>query len=174
MLVRFADGQAATFTALRAAVASGDSAAAAKHAHAIAGAAGNLGADDLRIAAKALERAGRDGRKDLSKLLDDLEAQAVVVFRSIDTLREGGARVPAQGEQVLVPLAARPILERLQLALSNFDLSGASSALAEVEAIAIPGVSELAAIRNHVDRYEYDEARVLVTRLLEQIGTGVS
>ena len=174
MLVRFADGQGATFTALRAAVASGDSAAAAKHAHAIAGAAGNLGADDLRVAAKALERAGRDGRKDLSSLLDDIEARAAVVFRSIDTLRATGEGVAAHRGQVLVPVAARPILERLQLALSNFDLSGASSALADLEGIAMPGVSDVVAIRNHVDRYEYDEARALVTRLLEQIGTGVS
>ena len=60
MLVRFADSQGATIDALRAAVASGDSAAAAKHAHAIAGAAGNLGAEGLHAAAKALERAGRE------------------------------------------------------------------------------------------------------------------
>ena len=174
MLVRFADGQGSTFAALRTAVGSGDSAAAAKHAHAIAGAAGNLGADDLRTAAKALERAGRDGRKDLSKLLDDLEARAVVVFRSIDTLRGTSARVSAEGGQVLVPPTARPILERLQTALSDFDLSGASSALADLEAVAMPGVSELVALRNHVDRYEYDEARALASRLLGQIGTEVS
>ena len=174
MLVRFADGQGATFQALRAAVASGDSAAAAKHAHAIAGAAGNLGADDLYTAAKALERAGRDGRTDLSQLLDDVEARAAVVLRSIDPLRKAGERVAADGGQALVPPAARPILERLQVALSDFDLSAASSALADLEAVAMPGVSALAPLRNHVDRYEYDEARELASRLLGQIGTEVS
>jgi hypothetical protein len=30
--------------------------------------------------------------------------------------------------------------------------------------------SDLARLRTHVDSYEYDEARVLATRLLEQIG----
>jgi two-component system, sensor histidine kinase and response regulator len=174
MLVRFADGQGATFQALRAAVASGDSAAAAKHAHAIAGAAGNLGADDLYTAAKALERAGRDGQTDLSQLLDDVEARAAVVLRSIDPLRKAGERVAADGGQALVPPAARPILERLQVALSDFDLSAASSALADLEAVAMPGVSALAPLRNHVDRYEYDEARELASRLLGQIGTEVS
>jgi PAS domain S-box-containing protein len=174
MLVRFADGQGTTFAALRAAVGSGDSAAAAKHAHAIAGAAGNLGADALRTAAKALERAGRDGRKDLSQLLDDIEARAAVVFRSIDTLRGTAKRESADRGQVLVPPAARPILERLQLALGNFDLSGASSALADLEAVAMPGVSDVVAIRNHVDRYEYDEARELAIRLLGQTATEVS
>ena len=45
MLVRFADTQGPTLDALRSAVAAGDAAAAARHAHAIAGASGNLGAD---------------------------------------------------------------------------------------------------------------------------------
>ncbi len=63
MLIRFADGQGATLEALRAAVASSDCDAAARHAHAIAGASGNLGADGLRDAAKALERAGREGHE---------------------------------------------------------------------------------------------------------------
>ena len=60
------------------------------------------------------------------------------------------------------------------MALGNFDLSGASSALGDLEAIAMPGVSDLVAIRNHVDRYEYDEARELATRLLGQTATEVS
>ena len=61
MLLRFADGKDQTLDAVRAAVVAGDAAATAKHAHAIAGAAGNLGADALHAAAKALEQAGRDG-----------------------------------------------------------------------------------------------------------------
>ncbi len=69
MLIRFADGQVQTLDDLRAAVAAGDIKAAARQAHAIAGAAGNLGADDLRAAAKALEQAGRDGRRDLDGLV---------------------------------------------------------------------------------------------------------
>ncbi len=87
MLVRFADSQGAMLDALRAAVASGDSAAVARHAHAIAGASGNLGAEGLHAAAKALERAGREDNRDLAHLLADLEARAAVVFRSVDTLR---------------------------------------------------------------------------------------
>ena len=74
MLVRFADSQGATLDALRAAVASGDSAAVARQAHAIAGAAGNLGAEGLHAAAKALERAGRENSGDLAQLLTELDA----------------------------------------------------------------------------------------------------
>jgi PAS domain S-box-containing protein len=173
MLLRFGDGQPAVLDALRAAVASGDGAAAARHAHAIAGASGNLGADGLRGAAKALERAGRDGRTDLAGLLADVESSASVVLRSIDTLRDSRASAAAAPAQVLVPPAARRALERLQAALGDFDLSAASTALAELDLVAMPGAAagELARLRQHVDGYEYDEARALTTRLLGQIGS---
>jgi len=174
MLVRFADGQGPTLDALRAAVASGDAGAAAQHAHAIAGAAGNLGADELRVAAKALEHAGREGRTDLDPLLADLEAQAAVAFRSIDTLREAKAPAPAEPDRPFVPAEARAALERLQAALGDFDLSAASRALSDLGNVAMPGggAADLALLRNHVDSYEYNEARVLATRLLEQLGGG--
>ena len=80
MLLRFADGQREMLDALRAAVVTGDAAMAARHAHAIAGAAGNLGADGLRAAAKTLEQAGREGRTDLTDLLAVVEERAAVVF----------------------------------------------------------------------------------------------
>jgi CheY-like chemotaxis protein/HPt (histidine-containing phosphotransfer) domain-containing protein len=175
MLLRFGDSQRPVLEGLRAAVASGDSAAAARHAHAIAGASGNLGADALRGAAKALERAGRDGRTDLTHLLADVETSAAVVFRSIDTLRESRASAGAEPGHVLVPPAARAALERLQAALGDFDLSAASTALADLDLVAMSGASagELARLRQHVDGYEYEEARALTTQLLGQIGSEV-
>ncbi len=81
MLLRFADGQGQILDALRVAVTAGDAAAAARHAHAIAGAAGNLGADALRGAAKALEQAGRDGATDLAGLLAAVEDRAAIVVQ---------------------------------------------------------------------------------------------
>ena len=174
MLIRFADSKDATFQPLRAAVAAGDCDAAARHAHAIAGASGNLGADDLRAAAKALERAGRDGEKDLAALHRDLETRAAVVFLSIDSVRNVTAAVSAEPETLFVPAAARSALTRLQTALGDFDLSAATSALAELESIEMPrAASVLARLRHHVDSYEYDEARVIATELLEQIGSQV-
>jgi two-component system sensor histidine kinase/response regulator len=173
MLIKFADGHRATLDALRAAVVSGDGPTAARHAHTIAGSSGNLGADDLRAAARALERAAREGGNDLAPLLADLETRAAVVLRSIETLR--GTNPPAAtASPPLVPAESRTALERLKTALGDFDLSGASSALADLERIVMPdGTSQFARLRNLVDSYEYDEARVLATRLLEQIGSQV-
>jgi PAS domain S-box-containing protein len=173
MLLRFGEGQPAVLDALRAAVASADGAAAARHAHAIAGASGNLGADALRTAAKALERAGREGRTDLAQLLKDVETTAAIVFRSIDTLREHRAPADLEGGQVVVPPAALTPLRRLQAALGDFDLSAASTALADLDLVSMPGAAagELERLRRHVDGYDYDEARAIATRLLGQIGS---
>jgi CheY-like chemotaxis protein/HPt (histidine-containing phosphotransfer) domain-containing protein len=174
MLVRFADGQGPILDALRSAVASGDSAAAARHAHAIAGASGNLGAEDLRTAAKALERAGRAGRRDLIALLADVEASASVVLRAIGTLRRPIAPLATASAPLSVPTTARGALERLEAALGDFDLSAASNALADLESVAMPAAAgDLARLRRHVDNYEYEEARVLATQLLGQIGSEV-
>jgi hypothetical protein len=74
-----------------------------------------------------------------------------------------------------IPAAARPALDRLQAALGDFDLSAASSALADLDRIVRPGtISELVQLRQHVDRYEYEEARMLATRLLGQASSEVS
>ena len=172
MLLKFGDGQPAVLDALRAAVASGDGNAAARYAHAIAGASGNLGADSLRAAARALEHAGRDGRSDLAQLFVDVETQATVVFRSIETLRDRRAPTVVEQGQSLVPPTARVPLERLQAALGDYDLSAASTALADLDLVAMSGAAagELARLRQHVDGYEYEEARALATRLLAQIG----
>ena len=73
-----------------------------------------------------------------------------------------------------VPAAARGALERLEAALGDFDLSAASNALAELEGVAMPdALGDLARLRKHVDSYEYEEAKVLATRLLRQISSEV-
>src|SRR5262249_19794398 len=140
--------------------------------HSIAGASGNLGADALRAAAKALERAGRDNEKDLGPLHRGLEAAAAVVFDSIDTLRGTPMAGGGDPDSLFVPAEARDALTRLQTALLDFELSAAASALADLDSVDMPrAASVLARLRHHVDRYEYDEARVIATQLLEQIGS---
>jgi two-component system, sensor histidine kinase and response regulator len=175
MLVRFAGSQGAMLEAVRAAVASGDSSEVARSAHTIAGASGNLGAEALQAAAKALERAGREGSKSLlAHLAADVEAAAAVVSRSIESLRGAIAPVAAGPAPLSIPPGARAGLEKLQAALGDFDVSAAGSAMADLERIAMPGAAgDLSQLRSHVDSYEYEEARALATRLLGQIGNGV-
>jgi hypothetical protein len=59
-----------------------------------------------------------------------------------------------------------------QAALSDWDVSAASAILGDLDGLAMPGhAGDLLRLRNRVDSYEYDEATVLATRLLEQIGS---
>jgi PAS domain S-box-containing protein len=175
MLVRFADTQGPTLDALRSAVAAGDGATAARHAHAIAGSSGNLGADALRAAAKAIERTGNEGKDGLAPLLAELERRAAVVFRSIDQLRGTSQLAAAGAGQLALSGDARAVLERLQAALGDFDVTAASSGLADLDRVWTPdNGSDLVRLHNHVDGYEYEEAQVLVSRLLEQSGSRVS
>ena len=138
ILLRFGDGQRETLDALRAAVRTGDGAEAARHAHAIAGAAGNLGADALRDAAKSLEHAAREGQPDLASLLAVVEDRAAVVFKSIGTLRPEAYRDADVAARPFDPAAAGEALNRLAAALDNYDVSSASGALAELETSHLP------------------------------------
>jgi hypothetical protein len=71
--------------------------------------------------------------------------------------------------RVPVPTAARPALERLHTALGDFDASAASVALADLGSVAMPDTSDaLTRLREHVNRYEYEEARALSAQLLAQ------
>jgi HPt (histidine-containing phosphotransfer) domain-containing protein len=173
MLIRFADGQGKTFDDLRAAVAGRDADAAARHAHAIAGAAGNLGAVELRLAAKALEQAARDGQIDLGQLLDAVNQHAAVVFRSIESLRASGAAPAVAAAQPQDPVRLNAALKRLATALTDFDLSASNDALTELDAVGSAGTlaSELAKVRDLVELYEFDSASTVVADLLRQSET---
>jgi signal transduction histidine kinase/ligand-binding sensor domain-containing protein/CheY-like chemotaxis protein/HPt (histidine-containing phosphotransfer) domain-containing protein len=171
MLVRFGDGQKSTLDALRADVASGDAAAAARRAHGIAGAAGNLGVGALRDAAKALEHAARSGRTDVATLLADVERCAAVAFRSIDTIRDDSAAVPTMSTAAVDTAGVRTVLERLRVALDDFELTAATEALADLTAVGVPvgAEADLSRLRNRVESYDYDEAQTILARIVAQL-----
>ncbi len=174
MLLRFAEGQQEVVNALRAAVIAGDGVMAARHAHAIAGASGNLGADGLRSAAKALEQSAREGRIDLSGLLAAVEERAAVVLRSIETLRPAGHHGVATAGGEFDPAGAGAALERLAAALEDYDLSSASGALADLGTSGLPdwAADDLGRLRLCIDGYEYGEARGIASRLLARVHGG--
>jgi HPt (histidine-containing phosphotransfer) domain-containing protein len=172
MLVRFADGHGQTLEALRAGVASAQAPEAARHAHVIAGSAGNLGLDALREAAKALEHAARAGRTDLAALLDQVDGCAAAALRSIDTLRDVPV-APAFAAQLMDTATARAALDRLQTALADFEMSAANEAVMELTVAGVPAAaaSDLARLRDLVERYDYDEAQLVAGRIGELLGT---
>jgi hypothetical protein len=98
-----------------------------------------------------------------------------VVFRSIDGLRAAPPPAAAASAPVALSGEARAVLDRLQAALGDFDLTAASSALSDLDRLGMPGrAGDLAGLRTHIDSYEYEEARALVTALLGQVDSRVS
>jgi len=176
MLIRFADGQARTVADLRTAVEAGDAGAAARHAHAIAGAAGNLGADSLREAAKALEAVAREGSGPLGDELHAVEERAAVAFRSIATLRQDTAPavapVPAAAA-VVDPAALLRAVFSLQDAVAASDPEATATSLAALAGLQLPddiGAS-IRRVRELADGYEFDEAGGVVSLLVDRLKT---
>jgi len=173
LLLRFAESERGTLEALRGAVAAGDAVAASRHAHAIAGAAGNLGAGPLRDAAKALEMAGRANDTSLSGLLRVVEERASAVFSSIESLRGQGpdnaASAPSARPVDLPRL--RAALQRLSSALEDSDPAASTDALAALEEMGTTGDAgqALLRVRELAEVYDYAEAADIVLRLLKQL-----
>jgi signal transduction histidine kinase/CheY-like chemotaxis protein/HPt (histidine-containing phosphotransfer) domain-containing protein len=161
MLIRFADGQSKTVADLRAAVKASDADAAARHAHALAGAAGNLGADTLREAAKVLETAARSGGGDLSALAARVEELAAIAFKSIATLRpQAEPTAAATPASPVDPAALRQALLALRDALAAGDPDATATSLGALAGMQLPE-----SVRSSVDRaraladdYQFDDA----------------
>jgi signal transduction histidine kinase/DNA-binding response OmpR family regulator/HPt (histidine-containing phosphotransfer) domain-containing protein len=181
MLLRFADGQRATVAALRAAADAGDLDAAARSAHALAGAAGNLGADALREAAKALETAARAGTGDLRPLADRVDERAGVVFRAIEALRvsvPGPAAVgPPAPDDAAGPPADPAVLRRalrvLQEALEHADPDATAQALRALAGLRLDDAvrASLDKARALADDYLFEDASAEVAAALSSWST---
>ena len=83
--------------------------------------------------------------------------------------RRGRARRWATGP--LDRAAVRAALERLQAALGDFELSAANDALADLAALGVPAeaAADLTRLRDRMDSYDYDEAQVIVARIVEHL-----
>jgi two-component system sensor histidine kinase/response regulator len=179
VLLRFSDSQGKVLEQLRAAVAAASPTDVRHHTHALAGAAANLGADDLHQAAKALELAAVSENADLPSLLRPIEESAAVVFSSLHSLRTESPASP-QGPGKPGPPADVAVVQahlaRLQAALTNGDLTGSSEILQRVLTLNLPEESrgQIARLKELIDGYEYDEAAETVSRLLAGFPRGAT
>jgi HPt (histidine-containing phosphotransfer) domain-containing protein len=177
VLLRFADSQPATLEALRGAVKAGESAAARKHAHALAGAAGNLGAEELRQSARALEFAASQGQGGLPELFGQVERCAGIVFRSIDSLRgPSGQREEStvKAAPPANPAEVRALLERLRSALVNGEVVDSSERFQELVSLNLSDSyrGPITQLKQFIDDYEYDKAAEAVAKFLADFSNG--
>ncbi|MFM8932012.1 MAG: response regulator, partial [Gemmataceae bacterium] len=174
MFLRFADGLPKMLADIQGAVAIGDANSVARAAHALAGASGNLGADRLRAACKAMEAAARENKTGCVPLLTPVETEAQTVLGSLQSLRPRDASPPVTAEPAagLAPFDAtawREDLARLRGLVADSDLSGSSGLAAELSNRPAPSeISKaVAEITSLVDSYEFDEALTRLDSLLQ-------
>ena len=179
VLFRFADGQRETLERLRSSVAENKASDTRHHAHALAGAAGNLGADLLREAARSLELAAAEGKPDLEILFRAVRDRANTVFRSIDAIRSESSSTSSlrfsSNKEVTLPAfdtkRAKDKLERLRSSLADGDLSGSVEFLKEFSGQNLPADfrNQVTHLTELIDSYEYDEAGKIVNHLLKEL-----
>jgi two-component system sensor histidine kinase/response regulator len=176
VLLRFSTDQRKTVEDLRAAVEAGNSQEARRQAHALAGAAGNLGADRLREAAQSLERAAAASSPGWTGLFQEIADLSRIVFDSIDTLR-GDTSAPRPAN-VPVPRppsdASAGCLKRLEAALSSNDFSGSLDLLRELKGTTFnqSNSEDLSRLEEMINGYEYEQAADFVNRLIENCQGG--
>jgi HPt (histidine-containing phosphotransfer) domain-containing protein len=170
-LFRFRESQQLTWEGLRDSVARRDLANIRRQAHALAGAAGNLGAAGLRQSARALELAAGQEKEDLAELVGQVDRCAAIVFQSIDGLRSQAGqpgKPPIQTTPPADPAVVRVLLERLRTALRDGEVVGSAELLQELGGLNFPqdGNGPMARLREFIDDYEYDKAAETVETLL--------
>lgn len=105
-----------------------------------------------------------------SSLTEGGIAHVAIALGSIDPLRDGAVPPPVVTGPVDVT-AVRTILERLHVALGDYELSAATQALADLASLdtRASAAPDLAQLRSRVDKFEYEDAQVITGRLLDQL-----
>jgi two-component system sensor histidine kinase/response regulator len=140
-----------------------------KRAHTLRGVAGNIGARELQLAAQSVEEGVRDALAPdrLAPRIDQLHAALVAVFRALDTYFDS----PSASAIAAVALpdpgdTADHALAHLQVLLSEFsgDTTDYFDAVRARLASVLDSVT-LDRLSQHLSRYEFEEARVLLTNM---------
>jgi len=170
MLLRFADGQPATCDELRSAIDAQDWEAARRHAHSIAGASGNLSANDLRTKAKSLENAIRDQQGDYEQLYAAMNRELDSILAAIAGLRPQETTSSTDDKPIDMS-AVLAALKDLRSKLDEGDMSAIESAMEAVDALGIPPKlrPDIDGLRKRVEGYDYFDAADELDKLLPQL-----
>lgn len=175
MLKRFAAGQPKTVEDLRAALTANDRETARRHAHSIAGAAGNLGVEGLRQRGKELEMALKEPEGDVSHMFADLKSESDQVIEHIQGLsreRQGSVESFSNDNKSSTMDDGRisEILHILKENLGAGDLEAISSALPELTTGVPEGYKrQIEKLCSLIEGYDFEEAAEIVDQLIEQL-----
>ena len=161
ILARFREALPATLAALRDALAQGDREASVRHAHSVAGSAGNVGATALHGAAKGLEGALRDGATEHGSALAAVEREAAAAMGAPagtpiavtpDAAAASGPEAPA------AEIRARATA--LREALESGDLDSIENATRALKAMSLPpgGAGAVKSVEAAAANFDFDRA----------------
>lgn len=168
-LVAFVESQRRALRDLREALEEENEAEARALAHAIAEAAGDHGAPDLRRLAKTVELAIRFHEGQLPVMLGELEAEAGRVFAALDQLTSaepgsGSESEPDPPATITLSTATREVLEHLADLLEEEEAEGSAEAVEALLARSLPGdlKESLLEVKGLIAEAELPEAGALV------------
>jgi two-component system sensor histidine kinase/response regulator len=123
LLRKFKDGQETAVEQIKVALQSGDVETAARLAHTVKGVSGNLGGEELYRAAADLEKAIKEGKKNLDSPMTEFGAQLKVVMDGIKVLEESQAAredaVKPAGEVQIDKEAVKLLLQEMAQLLES-------------------------------------------------------
>lgn len=173
LLKRFAAGHQQLMDDLWAAIVKKDRSTAERHAHSIAGAAGNLGAKRLRLLAKDIEMVLKKSDDDVCDRFAELKLEMGRVVDSIEGLSKGSepSVSPEPEQQGAVDLER--VSELLASLRENLAAGDLDSLAEEVEALAVvvPGEHRAScqSLGELIDDYEFEEAIELIDKVLAEL-----
>ncbi len=183
MLGRFPAGARRELNDLREALETGDAEAARRHAHSLAGAAGNLSVETVRRLAKTLELAIKSQTGNYETLYAELAGEATRVLAGIEQMAANAAPLP---RPVAEPTAAASgpepppvtdsasvilLLEELAAQLESGDPDAADRLLAELAKSGLPGAApeEFAGLRQLVAEFDFAAAATLARDMAKRV-----
>ena len=176
MLREFAITGRETLADLKRALKTGSLETARRHAHTIAGGAGNFSADTLHRLARTMELALKFEHGGYQPMFDELESEAGRVFDSIEQSfpRPEGSVVSGDTEFRMAEIGAKKLaryLEQMETKLSENDLEGVAHAALQLETISMSNEmrKEFAFIQELVDAFNYQEAAEAVREMISRL-----
>ena len=169
MLQQYAEDQAETPKALRAALAAGDAKTAERLAHTLKGVSATLGIKPASEAGAVVEDRIRHGR--LEGIEDDLMALEQATEAVIAAIRTALMRAaPAAASQSADPAVVIPLLGRLEELVVNSDGAALDCVLEAQEALARAlSAEEFAGLSREVQNFAFDEALVQLRAIAARI-----
>ena len=162
LLCKFREGQENAVPEIKTALQSGNMETASQLAHSLKGVSGNLGMEGLYRAAAELEKAIKEGRKDLNHPMAEFDSHLKVVMDGIRALEQSlaGQKEPEPSKEVSVDKQAVKLLLREMARLLESDLTEALKRLEDLRQHLTHSSAdeEFKRLEKHVEGFDTDSA----------------